>query len=122
MASVALSWLLIKLTVCKSYVGGGTGRSLAYACWCWEPTLILLTSHASESDPLPTNHVLVSWQMVRYYLLRQRYSPAFWKTVPAFTIKSVPDELLVETFNWCPLDDEYSWNHRRRWFNLSLVC
>jgi F-box-like len=63
--------------------------------------------------------------MVRYYSLRQRFSSTFWKTVQALrwtTIRSVPDELLVEIFDWCRLDDEYSWNHRRRWFNLLQVC
>ena len=37
-------------------------------------------------------------------------------------VDSLPDELLVEIFDWCRLDDEFRWNHRRRWHNLLQVC
>ena len=37
-------------------------------------------------------------------------------------IGSLPDELLVEIFDWCRLDDEYRWNYRRRWYKLLQVC
>ena len=37
-------------------------------------------------------------------------------------ISSLPDELLVEVFDWCRLDDEYRWSHLRRWYYLLQVC
>ena len=38
------------------------------------------------------------------------------------TINNLPDELLVEIFDWCRLSDEYGWNHRRRWYKPLQVC
>ena len=41
---------------------------------------------------------------------------------PCITIVTLPNELLVEIFDWCRLDDEYGWNHRHRWCTLLQVC
>jgi hypothetical protein len=38
------------------------------------------------------------------------------------TINSLPDELLVEIFDWSRLDDGYDWIFRRRWYKLLQIC
>ena len=46
-----------------------------------------------------------------------------WKLdLSRITISSLPDELLVEIFDWCRLGDEYGWNYRRRWYKPLQVC
>ena len=37
-------------------------------------------------------------------------------------VSNLPDELLMEIFDWCRLAYEYCWNYQRRWFNLLQVC
>jgi hypothetical protein len=38
------------------------------------------------------------------------------------TISTLPNELLIEIFDWCRLHDEYGWNYRRQWYNPLQVC
>src|SRR5216683_2209420 len=49
----------------------------------------------------------------------------FWKIeqgLPCITISSLPDELLIEIFDWSRLVDGYDWIYRRRWYKLQQIC
>ncbi|KAH9980457.1 hypothetical protein BJV74DRAFT_798107 [Russula compacta] len=37
-------------------------------------------------------------------------------------ISTLPDELLVEIFDFCRRDNEYVWSYRREWYKLLHVC
>lgn len=42
--------------------------------------------------------------------------------LPCTSILHLPDELLLEIFDCLRLEDEYEWNHTRRWYNLLHAC
>jgi len=63
--------------------------------------------------------------MVRFWFPLPAILIKFWnigQEFPCITIGTLPNELFVEIFDWCRLDDEYGWNHRHRWYKLLQVC
>ena len=63
--------------------------------------------------------------MVRFWFPLPAILINLWNTgqgFPRITISTLPNELLVEIFDWCRLDDEYGWNHRHRWCKLLQIC
>ena len=38
------------------------------------------------------------------------------------SVGDLPNEILLEIFDCLRRDDEYEWNHRRRWYKLFRVC
>src|SRR5579863_3699163 len=54
--------------------------------------------------------------------IHQPLGKSIGQVLPHMSISNLPDELLVEIFDWCRLIDECCWNYQRRWFNLLQVC
>ena len=42
--------------------------------------------------------------------------------LPCTSILHLPDQLLLEIFDCLRLEDEYEWNHTRRWYKLLHAC